>query len=306
MVHFLSTGRTPISLPLTPDIRVLGFTVLVSIATGFLFGIIPALRSSRVDLTPALKEGGYAASPHQRFGRTLIAAQVALSLVLVTGAGLFAGSFWKLNGIDPGFNRDQVLTVRLEPRGSDQKSANAVRLQHLYLKLQEEVQAIPGVVAVGFAGVSPATPLQPRTVRTPDGRQFRISWTQVYPKFFNTLGAPLLEGRDFGASDLAPGAPYVAIINETFARTGFPGENPIGKKIVCNRDQVCDVIGVVKDIKYSESEGRRGRRDVHDLSSSSHGAGADGFAYSRRRRFSVRDLTGPAIRLKHRSESAGV
>ena len=160
-----------------------------------------------------------------------------------------------------------------------------MRLQRLYLDLQEKVQAIPNVIAAGLAGTNPTSPLQPRVVRTPDGRQFRISSAQVYPRYFESIGAPILKGRDFGRFDISPGAPYVVVINETFARRAFPNENPIGKEIVCKeaqrvpmhaarqgkqltdssaarpipapvlrvllRGESCAVIGVVRDIKYS-------------------------------------------------------
>jgi predicted permease len=230
---------------------VYGFAALLSMLTGILFGVAPAFRSSRVDLTPALKDGSGGSGSRQRFGKSVVVIEVSLTLVLVIAAALFVSSLRKVNGIDPGFQRDHVLVVRLEPKGSDQKAPNALRLQRLYLDLQEKVQAIPGVLAAGFAGISPTSPLQPRIVRTSDRRQFRISWTQVYPGYFDSLGVPILQGRDFGRFDIAPGAPYVAIINERFARVGFPNENPIGKKIICKGEQACDVIGVVKDLKYS-------------------------------------------------------
>ncbi len=251
LVHFLSIGRTSISLDLRPDGRVFGFTALLSLLTGILFGVAPALRSSRVDLTPALKDGSGGFGSRQRFGKSIVVIEVALTLVLVIAAALFVSSLRKLNGIDSGFQRDHVLVVRLEPKGSDQKRPNAIRLQRLYLDLQEKVQAIPGVIAAGLAGTSPTSPLQPRILHTPDQQQFRISSTQVYPGYFESLGVPVLQGRDLGRFDLAPGAPYVAVISEAFARLAFPNENPIGKKIVCNGEQVCDVVGVVKDIKYS-------------------------------------------------------
>jgi predicted permease len=251
LVRFLSIGHSSVSLDVSPDFRVFGFTALLSLVTGVLFGLAPALGSSKVEPGPALKDSSGGAALRQRFGKSLVVLEVALTLVLVIGAGLFVTSLRNLNRLDPGFDRGRVLTVRLEPPGSDQKRRNAMRLQRLYLDLREKVQAIPNVIAAGLAGTNPTGPLQPRVIRTPDGRQFRISSAQVYPRYFESIGAPILEGRDFGRFDISPGAPYVAVINETFARRAFPNENPIGKEIVCNRDQSCTVIGVVKDIKYS-------------------------------------------------------
>ncbi|HYW45504.1 MAG TPA: ABC transporter permease [Bryobacteraceae bacterium] len=258
LVHFLSTGGPLIQLDLTPDLRILAFTAAISAATGILFGLAPAMRAAGIDLTPALKQGGRSAGGRHSlgralgFGKALAAAQVTLSLVLVMGAGLLVRSLQRLDDVDPGFRRDRVFTVGLAPRGSDQKNGpNALRLHRLYLDLQERIQAIPGVIAASFAGMRPTMQLQPRTFSTADGRQFRGSWTQVYPKFFATLGAPILRGRDFGPSDMAEGAPFVAVINETLARRVFPNEDPIGKRIVCNRTSACEVIGVVRDIAYS-------------------------------------------------------
>lgn len=252
LVHFLSIGRSSISLDLRPGVDVFGFTALMSLLTGILFGLAPALRLSRLDLTPAIKEGGGGSGSRQRFAKSVVVVEVALTLVLVIGAVLFVSSLRRLDNIDGGFQRDHVLVVQLRPKGSDQKGGpNAMRLQRLYLDLQRKLQSLPGVIAAGLAGTGPTSALQSRVQRTPDGRQFRVAWTQVYPGYFNSLGVPLLQGRDFDRFDIAPGASYVAVINETFARLAFPDENPIGKKISCGRTLVCDVIGVVKDIRYS-------------------------------------------------------
>ena len=257
LVRFLSTGRSPISLDLTPDLRVLSFTALLSIASGIFVGLLPALRSTRTGVVTALKDGGNVASPHQRFAGTLVVSQIALSIALVSAAGLFAESLQKLNSAGLGVRRDQVLTVRLEPKGSDQKRNNAQGLQHLYLTLLEHIRAVPTVMAAGLAGVSPTTPLQARTVHTSDGREFRISWTSVYPSYFETVGATVVEGRDFHALDLAAGAPFVTVINETFAQRAFHDKDPIGRKIVYG-DETCEVIGVVKDVQYANLRGEVG------------------------------------------------
>jgi len=259
LVHFLSTGRTAITLDLNPDLRVLAFAAITCLCTNILFGLAPALHAVRIDLTHALKEGQRSASAHQRVGKVLAAAQIAVSLVLVIGAGLFVRSLQKLNGIDRGFQRDHVLTVRLEPRGSDQKrGANALRLNLLYLDLQARIEALPGITAASFAGSSPTTPLQSRNLATPDGRQFRASWTQVYPKYFETLGVRMLGGRDLGPRDVLDAAPFVAVINQNLARRVFPNENPIGKQILCNGRALCEIIGVVEEIPYASLKSESG------------------------------------------------
>ena len=252
LLRFLSTGRPLIRLDLAPDWRVLAFTGAVSAATGILFGIAPAVRAAGFDLTPALKEGGRAASSGQRFTKVLAIAQVAFSLVLLIGAGLLLRTLRRLDTIDGGFPRAHVYTVALSPRGSDQKNGpNGVRLHRLYLDLLERVRSIPGVATAGLSGLPPTMQLQPRLFMTQDGRQFRGSWTPVYPGYFATLGASFVQGRDFGAADLSTGAPFVAVVNETLARRVFAGENPVGKRIVCNGRNTCEVVGVVRDVPYS-------------------------------------------------------
>jgi predicted permease len=252
LVRFLSTGRSLIRLDLAPDWRVLAFTAGVSAATGILFGIAPAMRAAGFDLTPALKEGGRSASPQQRFTKVLAIAQVAFSLVLLIGAGLLVRTLRKVDGIDGGFPRERVYTVALSPRGSDQKNGpNGARLHRLYLDLLARVRSIPGVATASLSGLPPTMQLQPRLFMTEDGRQFRGSWTPVYPDYFATLGTALAQGRDFTSNDLAAGSPFVAVVNETLARRVFAGEKPLGKRIVCNGRNTCEVIGVVRDVPYS-------------------------------------------------------
>jgi predicted permease len=252
LVRFLSVGRPLIRLDLTPDLRVLAFTAAVAGATGILFGLLPAIRAARLDLTPALKEGGRAAGSHQRFGKALAAAQVAFSLVLVIGAGLLVRTLRKLDDVDGGFRRDRVYTIGLSPRGSDQKNGpNAPRLHRLYLDLLQRVRAIPGVATASLAGLPPTMHFQQRLFTTQDGRQFRGAWEQIYPQYFASLGAAILQGRDFETADLAAGAPFVAVINETLARRVFPGENPLGRRIACAGRNLCEVIGVARDVPYS-------------------------------------------------------
>ena len=252
LVRFLSVGRPLIRLDLAPDLRILAFTAAVSVATGVLFGLVPAMRAARLDLTPALKEGGRSASARQRLGKALAVAQVAFSLVLVIGAGLLVRTLRKLDDIDGGFRRDRVFTVALSPRGSDQKNGpNGPRLHRLYLDLLDRVRAIPGVRSASLAGLPPTMPLQPRPYATQDGSRFSGTWTQIYPEYFASLGVPIVQGRDFSAADLASGAPYVAIVNETLSRRVFRGESAIGKQIACAGRRMCEVIGVVRDVSYS-------------------------------------------------------
>ena len=259
LVRFLSVGGPMIRLDLSPDWRILGFTAGISIITGILFGLAPALRGAGFELAPALKQGGRGSSPPQRLARVLSVAQVALSLVLLTGAGLLVRTLDRINNIDGGFRRESVYTVSLAPRGSDQKNGpNGTRLNRIYLDLLERVRAIPGVVSASLAGEPPTMRGYGRPFKISDGRQFSAHQNQIYPGYFAALGSAIVQGRDFGPADVAEGAPLVTIVNETLARRVFPGESPLGKRIVCTgrismgeTGNPCEVIGVARDIPYS-------------------------------------------------------
>ena len=258
LLRFLSAGRPLIHLDLAPDWRMLGFTAGVSIATAVLFGLAPAMRGAALELAPALKQGGHGSSPPQRFARTLSVAQIALSMVLLAGAGLLVQTLRRADGVDRGFPRDQVYTISLSPRGSDQKNLNGPRLNRVYADLLERVRAIPGVAMASLAGEPPTMRGYGRPYTTEDGRRFLGHQNQIYPAYFATLGSVILEGRDFGPADMSESAPLVVIVNETLARRVFAGDNPLGKRIVCSgrismgeTGKGCDVIGVARDIPYA-------------------------------------------------------
>jgi len=233
LVRFLSVGRTVIRLDLSPDWRVLLFTAGISIATGVLFGLAPAMRGAGFDLAPALRQGGRGASAPQRLARAMCVVQVALSLVLLIGAGLLVRTLHRIDDIDGGFPRNHVYTISLSPRGSDQKNGpNGPRLNRTYLDLLGRVRTIPGVFSASLAGEPPTMRGYGRPFKTDDGRQFLAHQNQVFPSYFATLGSAIIQGRDFGVADMTEGAPLVTIVNETLARRVFRGENPLGKRIV--------------------------------------------------------------------------
>jgi predicted permease len=259
LVRFLSVGRPLIRLDLSPDWRVLLFTAGISMTAGILFGLAPAIRGAGLDLALALKQGARGASARQRFARALSVVQVALSLVLLIGAGLLVRTLDRVDSIDAGFPRDRVYTVSLTPQGSDQKNGpNGSRLNRLYLDLLERVRAIPGVVSASLAAEPPTMRGYGRPFRLEDGREVVAHQYPIYPGYFATLGSAIVQGRDFASRDMAQGAALVAIINETLARQAFPGEGALGKRIVCTgrismgeSGSQCEVIGVVRDIPYS-------------------------------------------------------
>jgi predicted permease len=259
LVRFLSVGGPLIRLDLSSDWRVLLFTAGISIATGILFGLAPALRGAGLDLATTLKQSGRGASAPQRFARVLSVAQVALSLVLLVGAGLLARTLDRIDNIDAGFRRDRVYTVSLSPEGSDQKNGpNGPRLNRLYLDLLDRVRALPGVVSASLAGEPPTARGYGRPFRLEDGRQVVAHQYPIYPGYFATLGSAIVQGRDFAPADMAQGAAQVVIVNRTLSRQAFPGESALGKRIVCTglismgeSGSACEVIGVARDIPYS-------------------------------------------------------
>ncbi len=223
--------------PLDP--RVLGFTAAASLVTGLVFGVAPAILATQIDPQVALAGGGrHTAGPRLRHGvgRWLVAAQVAISLVLLVGAGLFVRTLVNLHALDLGLDREHVLTVRLEPRGSNQKRPHFDRLHRLYSDLADNVAAIPGVRSASLSGVTPLgseNPLSPTItvpgyVPRPD-EDLHIRMVQIFPGYFATLGVPLVAGREFSPADNVPDAPRRAIINETMAHRFFGGASAVGR-----------------------------------------------------------------------------
>jgi predicted permease len=271
LVVYISSGRTPIALNLTPNLRILAFTAAVSVVTGLLFGLAPAWRATRIDLAPALKNVR-SVTRSLRPGRVLSIAQLALSLLLLVGAGLFVRSLEKLNGEDTGL-RQSVVMLRVEPKGSDQRNipGTSERLNRTYQELIRRAQEIPDVRLASMAQGTPTAPTggSGAAIKLPSGEQLRVPILMVYPNYFATIGIPMVRGRDFGAGDLAEHAPAVCIVNESFARQVFGGQDPIGKPCHTGRRgrllgspegqqrsaEPFQIVGVVKDSRYSNPRG---------------------------------------------------
>jgi predicted permease len=261
LVSYMSSGRTPIVLNLEPDLRILGFTAVVSILTGLLCGVVPALRAARIDVLSGLKgqaRGSIGGARRLGPGRVLVVSQVALCLLLLFGAGLFVRSLQKLDSQDTGFDRESLLIVRVEPRGSDQRSIRGAseRLDTTYRDLLARVSAVAGVRAASLAHFAPTSRVgfsSPLTRVT--GERQNISRLMVYPNYFATMGIPIRAGRDFDERDLGANAPYVGIVNEAFVRQFMHGENPVGQTFADSRDRIREIIGVVGDTRYSALKG---------------------------------------------------
>ncbi|HVQ30301.1 MAG TPA: ABC transporter permease, partial [Vicinamibacteria bacterium] len=247
----------PVALDIRLDLRVVGFTVLLSLLTALLFGLAPALQASRPELLPALK-GGSTAGDHaaSRWSprRLLVMAQMAMSLVLLIGAGLFLQSLGNAHRIDLGFESANLLLLSLDVRlnGYDEP-----RGQKLYEQLLERANALPGVrsaslateVPLGLGGSRRGISIE--GYEPPSGEDMGVHTTTVGPDYFRTMGIPLTRGRDFTAADRA-GSPGVVVVNEAFARRYWPDQDPIGKRVTMgNRNGTpAQVVGVVKDGKY--------------------------------------------------------
>jgi len=243
---------------ITIDLRVLGFTLLITLVTGLLFGFLPALRFSRTDLNVSLKEGGRGGGIHGRGLRNaLMISEVALAIVLLVGAGLLIRSFAKLLDVDPGYRAENLLTARiaLPPRYSD----NSQRAQ-FYERILQRIAALPGVTAVGATSHLPLTGYNMSAQLRVEGRQTRegenppsAPVARVNPDYFRTMGIALRAGRLINDSDTQD-APGVALLSETLARRLFPDEDPLGKRLSV-AGLGATIIGVVSDIRYTGLDG---------------------------------------------------
>jgi putative ABC transport system permease protein len=258
-IRFVSTNEVPVFLDLQIDGRVLAFTIAIAVLCGLLFGILPALRSTRVDALYAMKEGQAQATGgrSQSFtARWIVAAQVALSLILLVGTGLFIRTFTNLMTLNAGFDRNNVLLI-----GTNVHKAGLPEpaLAPLYGQMLAKLQALPGVVSASQCWM---TPLSGRewnedvTVpgyQPPSGVEPLVYLNWVTPDFFSTMRTSVLAGRTFEQRDSATSA-HVIVINELLAQTYFPGQNSIGKHLtfpgVMFNGAPLEIVGVVQNAKY--------------------------------------------------------
>jgi putative ABC transport system permease protein len=256
-IRTLSAGSIPRVADVTIDPQVLAFAVLVSLATGILFGLAPAWQASRGTLGASLKEGGRssATTAGRRLRNGLLVAEVALSIVLLVGATLLLRSFAKLTSIDPGFRPDRVLTFRV---ALPQKSYPEPH-QHIALfdRLLEKLQNTPGVEAAGMAQVIPlrgdyvlSFTVQGKTVAP--GTEPSANYRSVSPGYFSALSIPVVRGRSFGPQDTER-SPLVAVVDQAFASRYFPSEDAIGRGIDIGNgtDGFFQIVGIVGDVRHN-------------------------------------------------------
>jgi macrolide transport system ATP-binding/permease protein len=261
----LTNGRENFTPPVGIDARILLFTALVSVLTGILFGLTPAVQATKVDVAPALKESRIAALRVRRLGlpfgmsHALVAGQIALSLLLVVAAGLFVRTLIKLHSVSIGFNAEKLLVFNLNATqaGYDQRRAAA-----FYETLRQRFANLPGVRAAtvtdtllvtgsssSISIIVPGRPAAPDQSLAP-----RVAF--VGPGFFETMQIPILRGRPIGVQDTAD-APHVAVVNQVFAKEFFPGRNVIGQHFAFEDKKPEDVriVGVARNTLYSSLKG---------------------------------------------------
>ena len=256
LLRMISDGSDPVPLNVPLDLRLLLFALGATLATALLFGVAPALRATRIQLTSSLKEGRSPSgiASQSRAAKLLIISQVGVSLVLLTGAGLFLRSFVNLTRVDTGFNREGVLLLHLDPASAGYKPGDA-RLSAVYEQVENRLRALPGVRAASFS-----------LFTFDEGTWNNDIWVQGFTNlhqerdvhhnvvgndYFAAMGIPLLAGRTFEPRD-SVSSQRVGIISESMARNLFPEGSPIGRHYGSHDPQNADsteVIGVVKDVK---------------------------------------------------------
>jgi predicted permease len=248
----VSTG--PLPFPVGVDMRVLGFTAIVTVLTSILFGFAPAWRATDLSLSEALKAGGRSVHSGARMSlsKMLVVAQVALSLLLAVGAGLFLRSFGNLSSLPLGYEQ-HVIWASINPSIGGYQLAE---LPSLYQRIIERVEALPGVdsATVAMCGLmtgcrSSADGVVITGYTSQPGEQVVVQENRVGPRYFHTVGMQIASGRDFDARDIGNDAP-IAIINEAMARKYFKDRNPIGERFGSDKPDV-EIVGVVRDARVN-------------------------------------------------------
>lgn len=300
----LGDNKIPRLQEISLDTEVLGFTLLVSLLTGVVFGLAPAFQALKFDLHTAIKEGGRASASirsRSRLRAALVVAEVALSLMLLLGAGLLIKSFWRLQQVDTGFRSEQLLTMRLFPPASTYPNDRQVAA--FYETLLDRVRALPGVKDAAVTDGIPLGDGGGGTVLETEGQPVESSplnsagWRVVSPGYFRTLGVRLLRGRFLEAGDQEQATP-VAVVNETLARLHWPNQDPLGRRIrLLNRapEQATTVfltvVGVMADVKTDDLT-QAARQEVY-VSLHQRTAAIDGMGFERQMSLAVRASVEP-------------
>jgi predicted permease len=243
----------PVEIDSGIDWRVLSIAFLVSLVTGLVTGVVPALQSTRPDLVPALKSEGGGAGRRQKLRSALLVSQLALSMLLLIVGGLFGRALVRARAIDTGFDPRGLHIASLDLGLANYDSTRGVQFATTLL---DQVRALPNVESATLSAMIPLSgggmglgAVEVSGITTPEGG-WRLDWNVVTPGYFGTMGIPLVGGRDFTTADRSGAAP-VAIMNQHFAEELWPGQDPIGRTFRTN-DRVVTVIGIARDSKYRE------------------------------------------------------
>jgi len=253
VLGYWSKKLLPFGQNTTIDWRVLAFVAGISMLTGLTFGLIPALRATHVDLASAMKENSRSVAASRTWlSKALLITQVAVSVVLLIGAGLFVRTLQNLRSVDVGFNATNLLMFRVNPALN---GYSPERMTQLYQRMQTALEALPGVRSVSFtrtpllSGSTSITGIYKQGQTDKEAKEFY--YMAVAPKFFDTMQIPVVMGRDFNERDAAE-PDKSAIINETAAKKYWPNENPIGQRVGQNIEESgkTEIIGIIRDTKY--------------------------------------------------------
>jgi predicted permease len=261
LVRMVAGSEAAVQLDLHPDLRVLAFTLGVTVVTAVLFGLVPSLLLTRLDLSPVLKSTAQTIRNDSRPGRLsagklLVIAQVSISLVLLVSAGMFVHSLANLSEVNLGYNRENLMLFRVDAVPTGFKGPEILRLIQ---NLQDQIAAIPGIRAVTVSGnglfqhSESGDPIEVEGYTSKPSESLNSRMDHVGPRYFSTVGIPVLMGREIEAQDSGNGL-RAAVINQTFAKRFFPNTNPVGKLV---RDTYpgnpadLEIVGVVADVKYN-------------------------------------------------------
>jgi predicted permease len=252
LLSLLGNGSDALPLDVHPDWRVLTFTTCVAVLTGLLFGLLPAFQAARTELNPGLKEGHgvMAGRPRLVARRVLVVAQIALSLVLLAGAGLFVRTLNNLRTLDAGYDRRGVLLVFFQPGAGLTRD----RMYQLDEALLERARALPGVASAGLASTPVLSQGTYKFALTVPGRTQPCdsSMTIASSGYLETMRMTLLAGRHFSAADNQASAPATVIVNQEIVRRCFAGESPIGRRVKAADGPDAEIIGVVANARYRD------------------------------------------------------
>jgi putative ABC transport system permease protein len=265
IVRALSLQNVPRLETVRIDVWALVFTFGLSVLTGIIFGLMPALQASRVDLNSALKQEDGRSSggqQQQRFRSLLLVSETALATVLLIAAGLLIKSFLVVQATAPGFNPDNRLTAHIAL--PSQRYATPAQMGAFYERLLDRVSVLPGVASAAIDSHLPMTGrdlllefVKAGEAIPPEGERPIAGWRSISPKYFETMGIPLIKGRAFTDQD-REGSPYVVMVNESFARRYFPNEDALGKSLLIGDSIIAprQIVGIVRDVKHNGLETR--------------------------------------------------